>query len=235
MDTAINENADLAELTFKIDGMTCASCVSRVEKELKAVPVVESASINMATEKATVHAASTVGFEALSKAVEKAGYEVPGEQVALLISGMTCASCVARLEKVLKKVPGVTEASMNLATEKAQIRATGVPVDVLIAAVQRAGYDASIEAEGVPARKAANGLPTWWAVAISALLSAPLVAPMFGMLFGRDWMLPGWLQLSLATPVQFWLGARFYKASWKALRATSASRMEDRLAGLGHR
>ncbi|MBK4733013.1 heavy metal translocating P-type ATPase [Noviherbaspirillum pedocola] len=231
MDTAVRERADTTELSFKIGGMTCASCVSRVEKALQAVPGVKSASVNMATENATVYAAPTVSFEAISKAVEKAGYEVPGEQVALSISGMTCASCVARLEKVLRKVPGVTEASVNLATEKAQIRTTGVPVDVLIAAVQKAGYDAAVEAGGAPASQPANRLPTWWPVAVSALLSAPLVAPMFGMLFGRDWMLSGWLQLLLATPVQFWLGARFYKAGWKALRAKSGNM--DLLVALG--
>lgn len=231
MDTAFKEKSDTAELSFKIDGITCASCVSRVEKALNAVPGVESASVNPATEKATVHAAPTVTFEALSQAVEKAGYDVPGEQISLSISGMTCASCVARLEKVLGKVPGVTEASVNLATEKAQIRASGVPVDVLIAAVQRAGYDASVVAAGAPVPAAARGLPTWWPVAVSALLSVPLVAPMLGMLFGSDWMLPGWLQLLLATPVQFWLGARFYKAGWKALRAGSGNM--DLLVAIG--
>ncbi|WP_075791312.1 heavy metal translocating P-type ATPase [Massilia putida] len=231
MDTAFKEKSDTAELSFNVDGMTCASCVSRVEKALNAVPGVESASVNPATEKATVHAAPTVTFEALSQAVEKAGYDVPGEQISLSISGMTCASCVARLEKVLGKVPGVTEASVNLATEKAQIRASGVPVDVLIAAVQRAGYDANVVVAGAPVPAAARGLPTWWPVAVSALLSVPLVAPMLGMLFGSDWMLPGWLQLLLATPVQFWLGARFYKAGWKALRAGSGNM--DLLVAIG--
>lgn len=147
MDTAVKPTADLLDLTFRIEGMTCASCVARVEKALKSVPGVESASINLATEKATVRANSTIGFNALSSAVEKAGYDVPSETVSLSISGMTCASCVTRVEKALKKIPGVTDASVNLATEKAQITVVGVPVDRLIAAVEKAGYDAAVASD----------------------------------------------------------------------------------------
>jgi len=108
MDTAVKPASELMDLSFSVDGMTCASCAGRVEKALKAVPGVESASINLATEKATVRARRGLPFDALSAAVEKAGYEVPADSVALAISGMTCASCVARVEKALMKVPGVT-------------------------------------------------------------------------------------------------------------------------------
>lgn len=232
MDTAVKSNADLVDLTFKVEGMTCASCVTRVEKALKSVPGVENASINLATEKATVRAKPTIGFDTLSAAVEKAGYDVQSETVSLSISGMTCASCVMRVEKALKKVPGVTDASVNLATEKAQITAVGVPVDRLIAAVEKAGYGAAV-ASDTPISKEQKGrtLPTWWPVALSALLSLPLVAPMLGMPFGYHWSLPGWLQMALATPVQFWLGARFYKAGWKALLARSGNM--DLLVAIG--
>jgi P-type Cu+ transporter len=156
MDTAVKQQNDLADLTFKVDGMTCASCVARVEKALKAVPGVESASVNLATEKAAVRARSNVTFDVLSAAVEKAGYDVPGETVSLSISGMTCASCVMRVEKALKRLPGVTNASVNLATEKAQIKAAGVTVDQLIAAVEKAGYEASVAVEGTPKEKEAS-------------------------------------------------------------------------------
>ena len=231
MDTAVKAAADLVNFTFKVAGMTCASCVVRVEKALKSVPGVASASINLATEKATVFAGSNTGIGALSAAVEKAGYDVPSETVSLSISGMTCASCVTRVEKALKKIPGVTDASVNLATEKAQITVVGVPVDRLIAAVEKAGYDAAVASDAASKEQTGSRLPTWWPVALSALLSLPLVAPMLGMPFGYHWALPGWLQMALATPVQFWLGARFYKAGWKALLARSGNM--DLLVAIG--
>ncbi|MFC7516668.1 heavy metal translocating P-type ATPase [Herbaspirillum sp. GCM10030257] len=231
MDTALKTQNFSTELTFKVEGMTCASCVSRVEKALKAVPGVKSAAVNLATEKATVHVEPSTTLDALSSAVEKAGYDVPGEPVSLSISGMTCASCVTRVEKALKKVPGVTDATVNLATEKAQVKSAGVSIDALIAAVQKAGYEATVVTDAVPKGEASGTLPTWWPVAVSALLSLPLVVPMFGMLFGQEWMLPGWIQLLLATPVQFWLGARFYKAGWKALLARSGNM--DLLVAIG--
>jgi Cu+-exporting ATPase len=149
------------------------------------------------------------------------------------IVGMTCASCVARVEKALRAVPGVADATVNLATEKASVTGAG-PLDpaVLVAAVEKAGYEARLAGEGAPPAPAApGGLPSWWPVAVSAALSLPLVAPMVSHPFGAGWALPGWLQLALATPVQFWLGARFYKAGWKALRASSGNM--DLLVALG--
>jgi P-type Cu+ transporter len=153
----------------------------------------------------------------------------------LSIEGMTCASCVARVEKALQKVPGVSAATVNLATEKASVHG-GAALDALVAAVRAAGYEAAAVPAPGTARlasdgKAGAGLPAWWPVALSALLSMPLVAPMLVQPFGLDWMLPGWLQLILATPVQFWLGARFYRAGWKALRAGSGNM--DLLVAIG--
>jgi len=146
--------------------------------------------------------------------------------IALLrIEGMSCASCVGRVEKALRGVPGVVEASVNLATEKASVR--GGDPDALLAAVRGAGYDAA-PAERTPSIARDN---TVWPVAAAALLSLPLLLPMLAQPFGLDLMLPGWLQLLLATPVQFWLGARFYRAGWKALRAGSGNM--DLLVALG--
>ena len=163
MDTAVKLTVEPVDLTFKVEGMTCASCVARVEKALKAVPGVESASINLATEKVSVRANPEVRFDSLSAAVERAGYVVPRETVSLSISGMTCASCVARVEKALKKVPGVTDAAVNLATEEAQITAVGVPLEKLLAAVEKAGYEASpVSDRAGQAESAKAGLPTWW-------------------------------------------------------------------------
>ena len=232
MDIAVKPTVEPANLTFRVEGMTCASCVARVEKALKAVPGVESASINLATEKASVRANPEIRFDSLSAAVERAGYDVPRETISLSISGMTCASCVARVEKALKKVPGVTDVAVNLATEKAQIAAVGVPLEELLAAVEKAGYEASpVSDRAGQGESAKAGLPTWWPVTVSALLSLPLIAPMLVMPFGINLALPGWLQLALATPVQFWLGARFYKAGWKALLARSGNM--DLLVALG--
>ena len=231
MDTAVKTAVAPIDLSFRVEGMTCASCAGRVEKALKAVPGVESASVNLATEKATVRANPALPVDALSAAVGKAGYGIPNDTVSLAISGMTCASCVGRVEKALQKVPGVTGASVNLTTEKAQVTSLGVPIETLLAAVSKAGYEAGPVSKGVTAAKTQAGLPDWWTVAVAAVLSAPLVAPMLAMPFGLHWALPGWLQLALATPVQFWLGARFYKAGWKAMLARSGNM--DLLVALG--
>ncbi len=152
----------------------------------------------------------------------------------LPIEGMTCASCVARVEKALKKVPGVISAEVNLATEKAQVTVSGegAAVESLIAAVEKAGYSAQVEAPDTAAPPPETpGGNTWWPVALAAVLSAPLALPMFGMVVGAHWMLPGWMQWALATPVQFWLGARFYRAGWAALRSGAGNM--DLLVALG--
>lgn len=151
------------------------------------------------------------------------------------VEGMTCASCVGRVEKALKKVPGVTGAEVNLATERARVATVPgtVALDQLIAAVRDAGYQASpVAAAGTPSDMAdARSRRDLFRVAAAAVLSAPLLFGMIGHLFGARWMLPGWVQFALATPVQFWLGWRFYVAAWKAVRAGSGNM--DLLVALG--
>ena len=110
-------------LSVRIEGMTCASCVGRVEKALKALPSVTRAAVNLATERAEVAFSGDPDPAAVARAIEGAGYSVAEETVELAIEGMTCASCVGRVEKALARVPGVVGASVNLATEKAQVRA----------------------------------------------------------------------------------------------------------------
>ena len=226
----------LLDWSLPIEGMTCASCVARVERALLKLPGVAEASVNLATEAATVRANASVVLADLQTAVEKAGYTVGESSVTLAIDGMTCASCVSRVEKALLRVPGVVRAEVNLATETATITAATRHIDeaTLMAAVERAGYvarrlqgEAGAAAASVASRRAAE----WWPVAAAAALSAPLVLPMIGLLFDQHWMLPGWMQLALATPVQFWLGARFYRAGWKALKAGSGNM--DLLVALG--
>ncbi|WP_338618686.1 heavy metal translocating P-type ATPase [Pigmentiphaga sp. CHJ604] len=219
--------------TLPIEGMTCASCVGRVERALSQVPGVRRASVNLATETAEVEADAPVQAVTLRAAVEKAGYEIPAGSVDLSIGGMTCASCVSRVEKALARVPGVAGAEVNLATETARVSLVSkVDPAVLIAAVEQAGYEARLSAQSAPATEAAAaGLPTWWPIALAGALSLPLVVPMLLMPFGIHWMPNGWVQWALATPVQFWLGARFYRGAWKALRARTGNM--DLLVALG--
>ncbi|MFC3549477.1 heavy metal translocating P-type ATPase [Lysobacter cavernae] len=223
-----------AHLRFGIAGMTCASCVGRVERGLLAVPGVQQANVNLATETAEVVTDGSVALHALTAAVVKSGYEVPARTVDFAIGGMTCASCVARIEKALRKLAGVLEASVNLATERAQVRITDAVSDAdVIAAVREAGYTAQVATQARASDDAAKPAVSRESrhLLIAAALSLPLVLPMVGMLFGRHWMLPGWWQLALATPVQFWLGARFYKAGWSALKAGTGNM--DLLVALG--
>ena len=147
--------------------------------------------------------------------------------IKLPIEGMTCASCVARVEKALRRVPGVAAAEVNLATETASvIFAEGAAPEALVAAVRDAGYAARLSPLEKPV-----GDRSWWPAAIAAVLTAPLMLPMIGAAANADWMLPGWTQLLLATPIQFWLGARFYKAGWKAVLARTGNM--DLLVALG--
>ncbi|HZX26445.1 MAG TPA: heavy metal translocating P-type ATPase [Telluria sp.] len=219
-----------SSISFSVEGMTCASCATRVEKALAKVPGVRGAAVNLATEKATVDVAPGVPMSRLAEAVEREGYAVPTVSTTLAIGGMTCASCVNHVEKALLKVPGVVDATVNLATEKAQVLAEAeVAPTALIEAVRKEGYEASLAGEAQGAPRAA--LPAWWPVAAAALLTFPLVVPMLAAPFGAAWQLPAWLQLALATPVQFWLGARFYRAGFKALRAGTGNM--DLLVALG--
>jgi Cu+-exporting ATPase len=216
-----------------VRGMTCATCATRIEKVLNALPGV-GAAVNLSSEQADIHFdSSRATATMLASAVERAGFDVPQETRDLAISGMTCATCAGRVEKVLSAVPGVRRVAVNLATEKAAVEGiAGVmrPAD-LVVAVTRAGYGAELLTGDLErdrqALAAENGRlrRASWTVATAAALSAPLMLPMFGV------ALPEWLQLILATPVQFVVGARFYVAAWKALRAKTGNM--DQLVALG--
>jgi Cu+-exporting ATPase len=169
-------------LKLQVTGMTCASCAGRVEKALLKMPGVTSAQVNLATERASVEMAPP-DVAQLNAAVLKAGYGVVTAETTLQIEGMTCASCVGRVEKALLKLPGVLSVAVNLATERATVQALStVPPAVLRAAVVKAGYTARDAA--VPALTAAAAWPTWAAPALGAVLTLPLVAPMLLALFG---------------------------------------------------
>jgi Cu+-exporting ATPase len=148
------------------------------------------------------------------------------------IGGMTCASCVRHVEQAFARVPGVVDASVNLATESATVHTDGsADTAALVAAVVDAGYEARpAQSAGSDDTAAADARETRHVV-IAALLALPLVAPMLAELAGVHLMPPGWVQLALATPLQFWLGARFYRAAWSALTHRSANM--DLLIALG--
>lgn len=211
-----------------VEGMTCAACAGRVKRALLAVPGVSGAEVNPASGQAEV--TGTAAADALAAAVTKAGYHVPEAVIDLSIGGMTCASCVGRVERALARVPGVLEVSVNLATERAHLRVVaGTEQAALAAAVTSAGYRllgadaATIEDPG--ARRESRDL------LLAGLLTAPFLVGMLGMAVGRDWMPGAWWQLALATPVTFGLGARFWRAGWAALRDGSGNM--DQLVALG--
>ncbi|WP_244130637.1 heavy metal translocating P-type ATPase [Burkholderia gladioli] len=255
--------AAAAPIELDIAGMTCASCSNRVEKALAQVPGVSRASVNLATERASISVEDSVSAAQLVAAVEKAGYRatplvadepVPAQSPAapaieLEIGGMTCASCSGRVEKALAQVPGVSRASVNLATERASVSAeAAVSVAQLVAAVEKAGYRATLAAGPIgtaaPAatsptaprpsaesRKAAEARRDLLLLIGSAVLTLPLVAPMLAAPFGLSFMLPAPLEFVLAAIVQFGFGARFYRAAWHALRARAGNM--DLLVALG--
>ena len=206
-------NAQSNSLTHRhielpIEGMTCAACAARIEKNLNKLPGVHAA-VNFANEKARVEFDdnSTTLPEDLIRSVEQAGFHVIPQSVQLQISGMTCAACSGRIEKALNRLPGVT-ATVNLATETARtsFNPGTVTVDELIAAVVRAGYGASEISETSRAEEKARRLAAYHAELrlfwISAVLTLPLLLQMGAMFSGaHEDLLPRWLQWLLATPV----------------------------------
>ncbi|WP_428510469.1 heavy metal translocating P-type ATPase [Roseateles sp.] len=230
MNATFARHESSASLRLPLSGMSCASCVARVETLLRKQTGVLAAEVNLATETAVL--TGSPDLPSLAAALAQAGYPLKLKTWRLRIQGMTCASCVGRVERALLKLPGVLTAEVNLAIESANVQVLeGITAATLTAAVGKAGYEASL----LDTQDAGASGPPWsasvWPVLIAALLCAPLVLPMLGMLVGQHWMLNSYWQLALAAPVQFWLGARFYKAGWAALRAGSGNM--DLLVALG--
>lgn len=224
-------------IELPIEGMTCAACATRIEKNLNKLPGVRAA-VNFASEKAMIafDDAATDPVD-LIRTIEKAGFHVIPQSVQLRLSGMTCAACSGRIEKALNKIPGVT-ATVNLATEAAHVSfmAGAATVDDLIAAVVKAGYSASEISEASRAEEKAKRRAAYQTefrmFLIAAALTLPFVLQMGVMLTGDHTdLLPRWLQWLLATPVQFWIGRRFYIGAWHALRGGGANM--DVLIALG--
>ena len=213
--------------------MTCASCVRRVERALQKVEGVTEAGVNLATERATVkYDPALVTLDSLKAAVERAGYTVPTEEVSLPIEGMTCASCVRRVEKGLAKLPGVESVAVNLATEHATVKYNPAMVGAgeFRQAVERAGY--AIRADEQPREQTAAGaepvdrererrqreIKDLRNKFIVSLIAAAVI--MAGMFLPLPWSMEAryYAMFVIATPIQIRAGWQFYKGAWMAAR-----------------
>lgn len=226
------ETSTAQTVVLPIEGMTCASCVGRVERALQAVPGVSQAHVNLATEKAEVRFSNPVTYDLLVRTVENTGYGVPLANTELSIEGMTCASCVGRVERALAGVKGVRSAHVNLATERATVEGTASPED-LVKAVENAGYDAALigdtgaaEAEA-SARKDAEraGLKRdLWVAGILTLpvflleMGSHLIPAVHHLVMQTVGTQTSWyFQFALTTLVLFFPGLRFYQKGFPAL------------------
>jgi Cu+-exporting ATPase len=211
--------------SFPVEGMTCASCVRRVEKAIAAVPGVESASVNLATERADVRLAEPATSEAVIAAIKAAGYDVASQTIDLGVEGMTCASCVRRVEKAIDAVPGVVSAAVNLATERATVKlVAGTPLSSIEAAIRKAGYEPRrldhVDADAHQAAKDEEYRKLKRDFTISAVFTLPLFVMEMGAhlipavghwLHGMDRFSLYVFYFVLATIVQFGPGLRFYR------------------------
>lgn len=229
---------DSKQVNLGIKGMTCAACSTRIEKTLNNMDGVD-ARVNLAMENATVeYDPDQVNIEEITSKIDKLGYEVEIEKKELDVYGMTCAACSSRIEKVLNKMPGVSSASVNLASETATVEYTPgtVDLDSIIEKIRKIGYDAKVrqEDEHKKAKKEEELKKKRLKLYISAILSFPLLLTMADHLFNL--YVPGvlmnpWLQMALATPIQFLIGWQFYVGAYKNLRNKSANM--DVLVALG--
>jgi P-type Cu+ transporter len=233
META-NAKTQLARITIPVTGMSCASCVRRVERALTNSKGVREAGVNFASEEASVaYHPETTKPDELIRVIREAGYDADLRERTFGVTGMTCASCVGRVERALRGLPGVVEASVNLANERATVGYVAGEVEPrdLKKAVKEAGYGVVREDEGASVSVEGSREREYAKLKFDFLLAAALTALVLlgslPMMLG--YMLPvptGWVNLGLlllATPVQFWAGWRFYRGTWGALRHGQAN------------
>ncbi|GGO33837.1 heavy metal translocating P-type ATPase [Deinococcus humi] len=226
-----------------VQGMTCASCVGRVERGLKKVEGVESVNVNLATERATVTYDPAVATpQILLDKVKDVGYEPVVSHIELGVQGMTCASCVGRVERGLQKVDGVLNATVNLATErasiaylpssvspgqlKAAIRASGYEVLEQQAGLSREDQEREVRAREVTHLRGQVMFSAAFAIPLMLIAMVPMLIPAV-----NDWLMTtfgdgvmgtlNWVMLALAVPIQFGPGRRFYRLGWKSLKMKS--------------
>ena len=223
----------IKEATMQIKGMTCAACSARIEKGLIKMPGVEDANVNLALERSTIHYdSSQISAVELEQKILDLGYEVVKEKRDFAITGMTCAACSARIEKVLNKMEGVSFAGVNLAIEKATVEynpAQTSPKEI-VQRIEKIGYGAIIDDEqeaGDYRQKEIQKQTT--KLIVSAVLSFPLLWAMVShfsftsFIYLPDFLMNPFVQMALATPVQFLIGWQFYMGAYKALRNKSAN------------
>ena len=246
LETLPSHPSPAARLTLGISGMSCASCAARIEKTLNQLEGVDQATVNFASESASVaYEPSQVTPEAIAKAIVDAGYEATlppaPATVDLVLGGMSCAACANRIEKALKAVPGVSDAAVNFAAERATVVLApdgGVDAGTLVSAVVDAGYEATLVSAEAPAEEMSALQDEAKDRELQALrrrliVAGALTLPVFvlSMIPGLQFPGMGWVLLALTTPVQFWAGAPFMRNAWKALSHRSANM--DVLVSLG--
>ncbi len=228
----IAQQNGFARVDVPIRGMSCASCVEKIETGLSKIEGVKEVSVNFAAEKASVlYDPSTVSVRRLVQQIETTGYEIRAEKTAIPIRGMTCASCVEKIETQLRRLPGVINASVNFGTEKAAVEyfPSVLSLEDLRKAIRDAGYEPVTvhdEAAAVDYEKQARereirelGLKTL----VGAVLSIPLLLAMLSEWLALPaWLTNHWVQFLLATPVHVWVGWQFHVGFWKALKHGTA-------------
>ncbi|TCS37122.1 heavy metal translocating P-type ATPase [Reinekea marinisedimentorum] len=221
-----------SHVIIPVNGLTCAACVNRLEKSLSKRPGVEQASVNLALETLDLRVDSNRQLAEVAQWIEQAGFSTETSRAQMNVANVTCAACTARIEKALRRMPGVVSVSANPATSQIQVEWTeGV--------CSQAQIQERLAAINYPVVKASSAEKTHQdshtqllqQALIGLALSLPMVIGMVASMIGLPWMLPGWLQFALTTPVQFWLGARFYKGAYHALKNGGANM--DVLVALG--
>lgn len=219
----------MSSITLDVVGMTCSACSSRIEKVLNKKDGVINANVNLLANKATVeYDEERIKPIDLVEVIQDTGYDVASRKTTLLVEGMTWASCASRVEASLNKVDGVVNANVNLSNNRAFIESRGIDDQLLVDTVVKAGYGAEIEVDKDLDRdkelreKEIKTLKRDFI--ISTILTIPLFAAMFFHMAGVHTILSeGWFQLLLATPVQFFIGARFYKGAYHSLKGGGAN------------
>lgn len=222
-------DSQIEDFLLPVEGMSCAGCASGLQGGLSKLEGIVDVSVNFALSNA--HITASVGAQnqqTLVAAIEAAGYGVPTVTHTFDITGMSCAGCAASIEKSVNLIDGVLQAEVNFAIEKLTVQALqSVSSHDLINAVTKLGYSALVPQISVTQSSADSATPPWYSrlnnhsllLCVGIVLSLPMVLQMLGMSLGAGAFLPEWVEFLLATPVQFWVGFRFYQGAYRALRS----------------
>ncbi|UYX50506.1 cadmium-translocating P-type ATPase [Bacillus thuringiensis] len=231
------------EANLQISGMTCAACANRIEKGLKKVEGVQEANVNFALEKTKIiYDPTKTNPQQFKEKVESLGYGIVSDKAEFTVSGMTCAACANRVEKRLNKLEGVNKATVNFALESATVdfNPDEISVNEMKSAITKLGYKLEVKSDEQDAstdHRLQEIERQKKKFIISFILSFPLLWAMVShfsftsFIYLPDILMNPWVQLALATPVQFIIGGQFYIGAYKALRNKSANM--DVLVALG--